>query len=31
MRGTSGRLTATLGAATLVLHQAFTPTIAEAR
>jgi predicted NBD/HSP70 family sugar kinase len=31
MRGTSGRMTATLGAAALVLHQAFTPTIAEAR
>ena len=27
----SGRMTATLGAAALVLHQAFTPTIAEAR
>ena len=31
MRGTSGRMTATLGAAALVLHQAFTPTIAAAR
>ena len=31
MRGTSGRMTATLGAAALVLHQAFTPTISEAR
>lgn len=31
MRGTSGRMTATLGAAALVLHQAFTPSIAEAR
>jgi predicted NBD/HSP70 family sugar kinase len=31
LRGTSGRMTATLGAAALVLHQAFTPTIAAAR
>ena len=31
MRGTTGRMTATLGAAALVLHQAFTPTIAAAR
>ena len=29
--GTTGRMTATLGAAALVLHQAFTPTIAAAR
>ena len=31
MRGTSGRMTATLGAAALVLHDAFTPAITAAR
>lgn len=31
MRGTSGRMTATLGAAALVLNQAFTPMIAASR
>lgn len=31
LRGASGRMTATLGAAALVINQAFTPRIAAAR